>query len=213
MPTSILLTTKIQVTALIDIETPDFLACYRTGLWWSLYGDGKKSYPLPDTYLINNLKQYESKSLFEGKQGKRLSWIGFYFGMIHGSVLSPDTGTLRSDVEMLAILTHQDSRHGYEVGRRDTSMDCTLDQHLYTEKFLLEELRQIALDLVGYPDEINSWFYTIGCVLGAMSLQVFPATAHECTRWQAEYRQWEQEYEEHIARTRDAQSLHTVSIV
>jgi hypothetical protein len=44
---------------------------------------------------------------------------------------------------------------------------------------MLEELRQIAQDVMGYPDEENSWYCSIGCLLGNMSTQVFPATSEE----------------------------------
>jgi len=54
-------------------------------------------------------------------------------------------------------------------------MNCASNQRLYTGGGeLLEEVRQIALDVMGYPDEPDSWFYSIGCVLGDMSLQVSP---------------------------------------
>ncbi len=213
MPTTIYVTKKLHVTALIDIETPDFLTCYRNGLWWSLYGDGERSSPLPDTYLIDNLKQSAHKGFFESQHDERLPWIGFYFGMMHGGILLPDTGALRADVRTLAALTHRDSKRGYEIGRRDCSMNCACDQRLYTERELLEGVRQTALDVMGYPDEPDAWFYSIGCVLGNMSLQLFPASAHEYAHWEAQYRQWEQEYELDMARKRDTEPLDAVPIV
>lgn len=72
MPKTIPLTKKLHITALIDIETPDFLTCYRNGLWWSLYGDRERSSPLPDTYLIDNLKQSAGKGFFERQYDERL---------------------------------------------------------------------------------------------------------------------------------------------
>jgi hypothetical protein len=55
-------------------------------------------------------------------------------------------------------------------------MDTPPDERIYTDTELLAELRQIALDLAGYADEVNSWYYSIRCLLGNMSLQAFPAT-------------------------------------
>ncbi len=208
MPTTIPLTKKLHVTALIDIETPDFLTYYRNGLWWSIYGDWERSGPLPDTYLIDNLKQGASKGFFEHRHDEWLPRIGFYFGMLHGGILSPDTGVLCSDVSTLASLTHCDSQRGYEIGRRDCSMNCVSDQRISTEGELLEEVRQIALDAIAYPDEPDSWFYSIGCLLGNMSLQVFPATPHEYAHWEAQYRQWELD----TARTRDTAPLDAVPV-
>jgi len=213
MPTSILLTKKMHVTALINIETPDFLTCYRNGLRWSLYGDWERSSPLPDTYLIDNLKQSAYKGFFDRQNDERLPWIGFYFGMMHGGILSPDTGALRADVCTLASLTHRDSKRGYEIGRRDCSMNYASDQRISTEGELLEEVRQIALDVMGSPDEPDSWYYSIGCMLGNMSLQVFTATAHEYAQWEAQYRQWEKEYELDIAHQCDTEPLDAVPVV
>jgi hypothetical protein len=168
---------------------------------------------LPDTYLIDNLKQTAYKGFFEHQHDERLPWIGFYFGMVHGGILSPDTGALRADVSILANLTHRDSKRGYEVGRRDCSMNCASDQGISTERELLEEVRQIALDAMGYPDELDAWFYSIGCLLGNMSLQVFPATTNEYEQWEAQYRQWEQEYGLDTARTRNTEPLDAVFVV
>jgi hypothetical protein len=70
---------------------------------------------------------------------------------------------------------------------------------------LLEELCQIAQDVMGYPDEENSWYYSIGCVLGNLSVQVFPATSEEYQQWEAELRLRQERYEQDIAKARDAQ--------
>jgi hypothetical protein len=58
----------------------------------------------------------------------------------------------------------------------------------YTDSELVEELCQIAQDVMGYSDKENSWYYNIECVLGNMSSQVFPATSSEYLQWEAEYR-------------------------
>ena len=58
---------------------------------------------------------------------------------------------------------------------------------------------------MGYPDEENSWYYSIGCVLGNLSVQVFPAMPEECQRWEAEYRLWQEQYEQDLAKARDAE--------
>lgn len=133
--------------------------------------------------------------------------------MLHGGLLSPDTGALRADVCTLASLTHRDSKRGYDIGRRDCSMSCASDQCISTERELLEEVRQIARDSMAYPDEPDSWFYSIGCLLGNMSLRVFPATAHEYTQWEAQYRQWEQGYGLDMARIRDTEPVDAVPVV
>lgn len=50
-------------------------------------------------------------------------------------------------------------------------------------------------DVMDYPDEENSWYYSIGCVLGSLSVQVFPAMQEEHQQWEAEYRQWQERHE------------------
>jgi len=52
------------------------------------------------------------------------------------------------------------------------------------------------------PDEENSWYYSIGCVLGNMSSQVFPATSSKYQQWEAEYRQLQEQYEQEMAKMR-----------
>ena len=47
---------------------------------------------------------------------------------------------------------------------------------------------------MGYPDEENSRYYSIGRVLGNLSVQVVPAMPEEHQQWEAEYRQWQERY-------------------
>jgi hypothetical protein len=53
-------------------------------------------------------------------------------------------------------------------------------------------------DVMGYPDEENSRYYSIGRVLGNLSVQVFPAMPEEHQQWEAEYRQWQERYKREI---------------
>jgi hypothetical protein len=105
------------------------------------------------------------------------------------------------DTHLVANLK-QDAAKGYYVGRRDCFRDTPSNERIYTDSKLLEELCQIAQDVMGYPNEENPWYYSIGCLLGNMSTQVFPATPEECQRWEAEYRHWQEEYERELAKAR-----------
>jgi hypothetical protein len=125
----------------------------------------------------------------------------------------PETGYLRPDVTALVAFSHPDAVHGYYVGRRDCYMGTPVNERIYTDTELLEELRQIALDVTGYPDEQNSWYYSIGCVLGNLSVQVFPATSEEYQQWEDEYRQWRERYEQDMAKARDTEPLDAVPVV
>jgi hypothetical protein len=53
---------------------------------------------------------------------------------------------------------------------------------------LIKELYDIALDLMGYPDEADSWYYAIGCLLGGLSIPLFPDTDQEWQHREAEHR-------------------------
>jgi group I intron endonuclease len=64
-------------------------------------------------------------------------------------------------------------------------------------------LCQIALDLAGYPHEEDSWYYSIGCMLGNLSVRVFPATAEEYQQWEAEYRSCQEWYDIEQTRMHD----------
>jgi hypothetical protein len=46
--------------------------------------------------------------------------IGFFLGMLHGGVLTPE-GTLRPDANTLVILHTRNFREGYARGRRGSS--------------------------------------------------------------------------------------------
>ena len=86
-------------------------------------------------------------------------------------------------------------------------MDTPSNERIYTDSELLEELHLIAQDVMGYPDEENSGFYSIGCLLGNMSTLVFPPAPEEYRQWEAEYRRWHEEYEQEMARIRKTESL------
>ena len=196
---------NLHLTPLIDMKNPTFAKHYQDGLYWSLYGDYKGDKPFSDAHLVANLKRVAAKGYFDGQHEDRLLHVGFYLGALHGCLLSPESGAIRSDVRALATFTPPDAAKGYYVGRRDCSMGRPPNERIYRDSELLEELCQIAQDVMGYPDEENSWYYSIGCVLGNLSEQVFPATPEEYQQWEAEYRQWQERYEQDIVKARDAQ--------
>ncbi len=196
------ITDKLSVTPLIDMPNAAFAKHYCDGLQWSLFGDYEGDKPFSDAHLVANLKHDTARGYFDGQHEDGLLYVGFYFGALHGCLLSPETGAVRSCVNALATFTHPDAAKGYYVGRRDCSMGTLPNERIYTDRELLEELRQIAQDVMGYPDEENSWYYSIGCVLGNLSAQMFPATPEEYQQWEAEYRLWQERYEQDIAKAR-----------
>ncbi len=118
------ITKKLHISPLIDIQSPPFAQRYVSGVHWRLFGwrrhgEIEAQGPLPEHYLITNLKMCAQLNRFDGCHDEQLREdIGFFLGMLHGGVLTPD-GTLRPDAKTLVILHTQDFREGYERGRRD----------------------------------------------------------------------------------------------
>src|SRR6266478_2851955 len=69
-------------------------------------------------------------------------YVDFYLGALHGCLLSPEGGAIRSDVRALATFTPPDAAKGYYVGRRDCSMGRPPNERIYRDSELLEELCQ-----------------------------------------------------------------------
>ena len=191
MPTPLRITNKLPVTPLLDICNDNFAMCYSNGLRWLLYGGYKGDKPVPDSYLVENLKRDAAKGFLDGQHDAYLPSLGFYFGMIHGGILSPETGQLHPHVTTLVKFTQQVAMQGYTVGRRDCLYYPQPDAHFDTETALLAELCAIARDLRDYPDDGTNWYYSVGCILGNLSAALFPATAQEWQQWEAEYRMWQ----------------------
>ena len=179
------------MTPLLDIRNDDFTQRYSCGIWWTLYGEYEGDKPVPNSYLVENLKRDAAKGFLDGQHDDYLPSLGFYFGMIHGGILSPETGQLHPHVTTLVTFTQQVAMQGYTVGRRDCLYYPQPDAHFDTEMVLLAELCAIAQDLRDYPDDGTNWYYSVGCILGNLSALLFPATAQERRQWDAAYRLWQ----------------------
>lgn len=200
------ITKKLAVTPLIDIQSAAFADTYRNGLWWSLYGECEGEKPLPESYLVDNLKRDASKGLLSGQQDNLLYHLGFYFGMVHGSILDPHSGQLRPDVAALVTFTHPNAKRGYSVARRDHFYYADIT-YIRTESALLQEVYDIAQDLMSYPDESDSWYYAIGCLVGGLSIPLFPETDKEWQQWEAEHRALQAQMRRDMARVRETEPL------
>jgi hypothetical protein len=108
---------NLYVTPLVDIQNPAFADTYSKGLWWAMHGDYDGEKPIPDCYLVENLKRDASKGMFDGQHDDSLYHLGFYFGMLHGSILDRRSGQLRPDVTALVTFTHPNAKRGYSVVR------------------------------------------------------------------------------------------------
>jgi hypothetical protein len=70
-------------------------------------------------------------------------------------------------------------------------IDAQPDERTFTDAGLLERLQvqELQCDSVAFHDEEDTWYYAIGCILGELSGQLFPATSQEFAQWEAEYEQ------------------------
>ncbi len=213
MPTALQITKRLAVTPLIDIQDAAFASSYSNGLWWSLYGDHAGVKPLPDCYLVDNLKRDASKGFFDGQHDNLLSHLGFYFGMVHGGILSPRTGKLCPNATALVTFGHPDAARGYAVARRDCFYYAAPESGIDTDTKLLQELCTIARDLQDYPDDGTCWYYSIGCILGNLSVLLFPATAQEWRQWEAEHYKWQEQQKPRPAQACDTEPLAPVPVI
>ena len=187
MQATLQVTKKLTVTPLFGIETPAFADTYCRGLWWAMHGDYEGEKPLPDGYLVDNLKRDANKGMFDGQRNDSLYHLGFYFGMLHGSILDPRSSQPRPAVTALVTFTHPKARRGYAVARRDHFYYADVS-YIPTESALVKELGEIVLDLMSYPDDLASRYYAIGCLVGDLSIPLFPHTDQEWQQWEAEHR-------------------------
>ena len=150
--------------------------------------------PLPDSYFVENLKACVARHKFDintSSQHTVQNTICFWLGMIHGGVLSPDTGLLRPDVTTLVVITHPEFGRGYNVGRRWYFFDAMPDEdRRYTDERVVQEIRELVTEI---PEEFAEGAdglcvqYCVGTLLGALSAQLFPMTEEEHQQWEAEY--------------------------
>ena len=187
MQATLQVTKKLTVTPLFAIENPALADTYSKGLWWAVHGDYEGEKPIPDSYLVENLKRDACTGTFNGQHDDSLYHVGFYFGMVHGSSLDPHSGQLRPDVTALVTFTHPNAKRGYSVARRDHFYYADIT-YIQSESALLKELSDIAQVVMSYPDEPDSWYYALGCLLGSLSIPLFPHTDQEWQQWEAEHR-------------------------
>ncbi len=176
------ITKKLHITPLIDIQSATFAERYVTGVCWRLFGwrehgEVEAQGPLPEHYLIDNLKRCAQINRFDGRHEELLRKdIGFFLGMLHGGVLTPD-GALRPDAKTLVIVHTQDFREGYERGRRDYFTQY--EEIAHTEGDLLDLFKARTQDNLYLSGEQSTLRWAIGCTVGELSGRLFPMTEQE----------------------------------
>ncbi len=101
---------------------------------------------------------------------------GFFLGMLHGGVLTPD-GTLRPDTGTLVIIHTRDFREGYARGRHDYFTQG--EEIAHTEDDLLDLLKAHAQDNLYLGREQGTLRWAMGCTVGERSGRLLPLTEHE----------------------------------
>lgn len=190
-------TKQQSLTPLIDIQSAAFAEQYKRGVSWSMYGDEQGKGPVPASYLVTNLKHYAKHDYFGANDPYHLYHLGFFLGMYHGGILSPQTGQRRLDVTALAHLDHRDAKRGYRAGREFYFVDAEPHEQRYTECSLIERLRESVTEMVSWHNGESTWFFAVGCLLGELSGQLFPVTPAEQRVYLPQRQQLEQARKRH----------------
>jgi len=174
-----------SIYPLVDLSTDAFRQAYHHGLWWCMYGECTHNGPLDDCYLVDNLKTVAMRGYFDGEhESSLLPSIGFYIGMIHGGILSPETGELLQGSTTLVTFTNKWTRKGYRAGREWFFNEVEPEKRRFTDTSFIKRLRESINDMLSFRHRASTWSYSIGCVLGELSGQLFPQTAQEYHHWE-----------------------------
>lgn len=138
--------------------------------------------------MLDNLRASLREPDADRKQAYQLSNIGFHFGRLHGAILSAQTGNPRSDVTALASFCNDNAARGYNIGREYYFIDAQPDEQTYSDVQLIERLQEIERESVYFQETEDTWYYALGCILGELSGQMFPATSQEYTQWKTDRR-------------------------
>jgi hypothetical protein len=173
------ITRKLHIPPLPDLQSTTFAKRYVTGVHWRLFGwrehgEVEAKGPLSEHCLIDNLKMCARPNHFDGGHDEPLrADSGFFLGMLHGGVLTPD-GTLHPDAKTLVIIHTNDFCEGYARGRRDY-FTC-YEEIAHTEDDLLDLLKARAQDNPYLGREQDTLRWAIGCTVGELSGRLFPLT-------------------------------------
>ena len=211
MPTPLRITSHLQVTPLLDIHHPPFEKLYRDGVYWSLFKD-RCTKPLSDRYMLENIRATLNETDVDGQHAYWLPCIGFHLGRMHGAILSAQTGHILPDVTALVCFVNEEAAHGYAIGRQWYFVDAGPDEErTFTEACLIERLQELERQSISFHDEEGTWYYSLGCILGELSGQLFPMTDQDTALWQELERQF---WARHTAQaTRDTGALDPVPVV
>ena len=167
-----------NVAPLITIYNEQFKHQYELGVKYALSEDGQERTPIPDSYLVVNLKYVAAGGHFASLNDQRLYCLGFCLGRYHGAVLS-------TQAPVLLTFSHEESQKGYRCGRKAYFTELSPQERIYTDEKVMQTFAQILQEnlecLDGGDDSLLYW--CVGDFFGVLSGQVFPLQEKELARW------------------------------
>lgn len=193
MPTSVQVTSKLTVQALLDIDNAEFAHWYELGVWWAMYGDEQGRGAYHDSYLIENMSNGLQSGWYNDLLSGWFPMVGFFIGMVHGGMLDPVSRQVRSSAS-LVVLRDPDFTRGYHAGRRYYFFEGGCEERL-TDARLVEHINSWALEYHEWREPESTLRFALGCRVGELSGEVIPMGPKERARIEAEDRAFLAEYE------------------
>ena len=179
------ITKRLHVTPLCDIHQQEAAQAYVEGLYESLSNHRK---PVSISFLVSRLQRAIARSVFDGQhQHAARHFVGYHLGAMHGTILT-ENGIIRQDGDILAVLDTADARRSYCAGRHWFFYEAMSQEQRVSDDYLIGQLSEIAEGCTRWHDPDAVWQFTIACILGELSGQVFLLTQEEQTCWDAQER-------------------------
>jgi hypothetical protein len=170
---------KPEVQPLIAIQDEQFKQQYELGVAYALSENDQQCTPIPDNYLVVNLKYVAAGGHFASLDDQKLHRLGFCLGRYHGAILSTQTPALLT-------FSHDAAQKGYLCGRRAYFTELSEEERIYTDTETIEHFAQMMEEnthvLDGDDDALVYWL--VGDFLGLLSGQLFPLIEAEQASWQ-----------------------------
>src|SRR5579883_182157 len=186
---------RLHIAPLMRIQDAIFRKQYERGLASVLFEEREVEAleepptPLHDLCLVDMFTLARNLfHLFDGHHQQCLyAHFGLTLGEIHGSVLSPSSGSVRPEVSTLVTLEDEEVIRGYRAGRVFYFTEADGEQEwCWTEERLLERLEELAQEYDTYQDASRTVRFAIGGILGELSGPLFPWTTEEQRAIEAE---------------------------
>jgi hypothetical protein len=193
MPTTVRVTSKLTVQALLDIDNAEFAHWYELGVWWAMYGEEQGRGPYCDSYLIETIGGGLKNGWYNSLLSGWFPMVGFKLGMIHDGMLDPVTRLVRSSAS-LVVLRDVDFTRGYHAGRRYYFFEGGSEERL-TDARLVEHINAWALEYHEWREPEATFRFALGCRVGELSGELIPMGAVERARIEEEDRAFLAEYD------------------